>query len=87
MLSLDIFNLEPQFIKIDAEGCELRILCGAACTISRNKPIMVIEVNHEALAAQGHTFKNLIEFVEEIGYSWTRIYGTDEIHDLLLKPR
>ncbi len=41
--TLDSFNLLPDFIKIDTEGYESRIIQGGEWTIRSCKPIMVVE--------------------------------------------
>jgi FkbM family methyltransferase len=57
----------PDFIKIDIEGCELKFLRGAAKTIDKCKPVLVMEINHVALERQG-------DKPEEI-YEWLRVHG------------
>jgi len=41
--TLDSFQLQPDFIKIDVEGFEYQVLQGAAQTINHNRPILLIE--------------------------------------------
>ena len=41
--TLDSFNLEPEFIKIDVEGFEYQVLLGAENTINTYRPILLIE--------------------------------------------
>lgn len=41
--TLDSFQLQPDFIKIDVEGFEYQVLQGAGETINRNRPILLIE--------------------------------------------
>ena len=41
--TLDSFRLQPEFIKIDVEGFEYQVLLGAKNTISRHRPILLIE--------------------------------------------
>jgi FkbM family methyltransferase len=43
MLPLDAFALEPTFIKIDVEGGEFGVLQGAARTLERCRPVLMIE--------------------------------------------
>lgn len=43
--ALDDFTLNPNFIKIDVEGSELRVLVGARTTLQKARPILVIENN------------------------------------------
>ncbi len=41
--TLDSFTLKPDFIKIDVEGAEARVLAGATDTLKRNRPIIMAE--------------------------------------------
>lgn len=41
--TLDSFQLEPEFIKIDVEGFEYSVLLGATATIKKSRPILLIE--------------------------------------------
>jgi FkbM family methyltransferase len=43
---LDSFNLEPCFIKIDVEGVEHKVIMGAEKTISKYKPLIMLEINN-----------------------------------------
>ena len=45
--TLDSRKLEPDFIKIDAEGYEENILKGAGKTIKKYQPIIVMEMGHK----------------------------------------
>lgn len=65
----------PDFIKIDAEGYELKILKGGEKTIKTNKPVLVLEVNEYALEQAGTSRKELFEYLDSIGYIYSDIYG------------
>ena len=41
--TLDSFNLNPEFIKIDVEGFEYQVLLGGQETLKRYRPILLIE--------------------------------------------
>lgn len=43
ILPLDDLALSPDFIKIDVEGAELRVLRGLSATLERSRPILLIE--------------------------------------------
>jgi FkbM family methyltransferase len=64
-------NIEfPDFIKIDVEGHEYKVLLGAKNTIKSSKPILFIEIIH---TLKGRTFihqdyKRIFSFLEEMGY-------------------
>lgn len=50
---LDRYGLTPGFIKLDIEGFEVHALEGAFHTITRAKPVILTEVNAEALKRAG----------------------------------
>lgn len=69
VIQLDAFGLERvDFIKIDAEGSETRILRGAMKTIAQNMPYMLIEVNAGALVRAESSTEELLELVRQLGY-------------------
>lgn len=43
------------FVKVDVEGAELRLLHGAAATIARHRPALLIEVEDRHTQKYGHT--------------------------------
>jgi FkbM family methyltransferase len=45
--TLDHFNFDPGFIKIDVEGHELAVLQGAAETIQKSRPIVLVECEEQ----------------------------------------
>ncbi len=42
--TLDSFSLKPNFIKIDVQGLDVRVLQGAQKTITENKPTILFEI-------------------------------------------
>lgn len=67
--TLDSFGLERcDFIKIDAEGMEVKILRGAEKTITSCRPTMFIEVNRGALERAGSSESELLSEIERHGY-------------------
>jgi FkbM family methyltransferase len=55
-------------IKIDVEGFELNVLRGAAKTLAEMKPILFIELDDGNLRDQGDSARELIQFLETLGY-------------------
>ena len=47
---LDAFKFEPCFIKIDVEGAEHNVIIGAEKTISKYKPLIMLEINNNLKA-------------------------------------
>jgi FkbM family methyltransferase len=65
--ALDTFGFEDvDYIKIDVEGFEKKVLLGAAQTIERCNPVIVIEQNHVVL--EGEHQYSAKEYLESIGY-------------------
>lgn len=72
---LDDLNLPyPDFCKIDCEGWEVYVLRGMEKTLKQCKPIIFIEFNPGALAANGHTVADLRGFIESLGYEAKALY-------------
>jgi FkbM family methyltransferase len=72
-MTLDTFveehNLDRlDFIKVDIEGSELRFLTGAAKTLARFRPIVMIELNPSAIARFGSSVDRLVAYLREFGY-------------------
>lgn len=81
-----LFN-DITFIKIDVEGDEIAALLGAAQTIKSCKPVLCIESNPETLARKGHTVKDLVALVHELGYATETRTPLDISADILCLPR
>ena len=56
------------FIKIDVEGAELTVLKGAVDTIQEYRPLINIELREDNLAMAGTSPKEVISFLEGLGY-------------------
>lgn len=59
-------------VKIDVEGYEVRVLEGARATISRFKPVIIIEFWTPGLARAGVTVDELAELLGYLGYKLFR---------------
>lgn len=57
------------FIKADVEGWEYRMLMGAADTLERFRPSLMLEVSRPALARAGDTPEALFGHLAALGYS------------------
>lgn len=62
-------------IKIDIEGSELAALRGAAETLRRHTPAILIELNDVALARCGASSADIVTFLNEAGYDGWVIAG------------
>jgi FkbM family methyltransferase len=67
VFTLDMFGFEDvDYIKIDVEGFEKKVLLGGAKTIERSNPVIVIEQNHVVL--EGDERYSAKAYLEGIGY-------------------
>jgi len=69
----DVVSKNPMsridLIKIDIEGGELNMLRGAVETLRRYRPLLLFELLRPALASQGATPEEVIEFLQKQGYT------------------
>lgn len=83
-------SLSPNFIKIDVEGCELKMLKGAVKTIEKSRPVMVVEINKPALKRQGDDYTQILSWLLKYRYVMHPIekdVTTDtEIYNILAFP-
>ncbi|HVT69048.1 MAG TPA: FkbM family methyltransferase [Trebonia sp.] len=68
----EIAGAHVDFVKVDVEGHELAVLRGAAATLRRDLPPMVIEIEQRHL---DHPIKDVFEEIQGIGYSLYFIDG------------
>ena len=68
----DILQENPlphlDFIKMDVEGAELRVLKGAAAALARYRPVVMFEVSDAALREQGGSAGDLAAFLRAQNY-------------------
>ena len=63
----------PDIMKIDVEGSEVALLRGAARTISKHRPVIVIEVSGTTAAYYDQTTQDVIDAVYSLG-DWSMYY-------------
>lgn len=79
------------FLKIDVEGYETRVLQGAENTITRYRPTMLIEINDAALRRQQTSPLEIFRWLHGHKYRWWPVVGADlsqgsPQYDILARP-
>lgn len=64
----ELFNVIPDCMKIDTEGCEFKVLKGAIDTITAHKPTLFMEVHPNFLKFHGNTIYDVLDFFDQINY-------------------
>lgn len=71
----------PDFIKIDVEGFEYKILQGAFKTLVNHKPMLFIELDDNNLREQNSNAKELIMFLNKLNYHIKNAETNEEINE------
>jgi FkbM family methyltransferase len=82
VITLDMIDSQPDFIKMDVQGYELFVLLGAENTIKQSLPDIFIEVEEHQLAKFDVTKDQLFDYIKSFGYRMFRIdneYPCDHI--------
>ena len=74
--TLDSFNLEPDFIKIDIQGYEISVLKGASKTLEKFKPTLLIET----ISAGKDISLDIGKFLAQFGYKQIKRHNKDRIY-------
>ena len=70
----NLHELQPQLIKIDVEGAELRVLKGGVKVLRQHMPTIFLSVHPRHIAESGGSTEELERFIEEMGY---RVFDLD----------
>lgn len=73
--SLDSFRLPANFIKIDVEGAERRVLEGARDTIHRHQPLICREITRIGDSRLEYSPKAFLDQVDELGLILYNLVG------------
>jgi FkbM family methyltransferase len=80
--SIQKFSIpKPDFIKIDVEGFEYKVLQGAIETLGNYKPILFIELDDKNLLEQKSNAKELVRFLKQLKYQIINAETSDEIDE------
>lgn len=75
------------FIKLDVEGAELDALKGAHEFLqSRPRPLILAEVQDVRTVVWGYRAKDILNLLQDAGYSWFRILPDGSLADLDMAP-
>ncbi|MFN2303118.1 MAG: FkbM family methyltransferase [Anaerolineales bacterium] len=87
LISLDDWLTEgklasPDFIKIDVEGAEYEVVCGAQKLLKKYRPILFLDTH------QREAHHATINLLQTLGYQFERLDGKDleETKEILAKP-
>lgn len=70
------FSFNPDIIKIDVEGFELNVLRGGLGYLSKNNPLLFLELHGEWLERYGGSIKDLIHLLKNLNYRFYHLNGT-----------
>ena len=56
------------FIKMDVDGYETKVIRGSMHTLEQHRPIMFFEVTPSILKAEGNDFTDLLNTLDRLGY-------------------
>ena len=92
LATLDLFfeqhNIDRlDLIKMDIEGAELRALRGGIESIRRFRPVILIELNPDTLERDGCSVRDVVVFLENLGYTIYTVRPRVRITRDYLPPR
>lgn len=73
------------FIKVDVEGFEVRVLVGARKLLEKYNPPILMEINQGCLKNQGFTQSDVFDRLNAWGYKWKVVDGKagSSLYDIL----
>ena len=63
---------DPDVMKVDVEGYETHVLKGARETLSRCRPLILLEIHPELIRALGHSVVDILSMLADHGYTSVR---------------
>ena len=82
----NLFNKNVGIIKIDVEGAEYHVLLGMIEYLSKNNPILHIEIDNKNLSRFNSSYEKIYFFLKKCGYVYFKRIGNDLNHyDLVCK--
>lgn len=81
VLLIDDFNLQDvDLLALDIEGYEYNALLGAAKTLERWRPTLVVEWYQPWADRYGFTLEETERFLKQFGYEYVTTYETDRVY-------
>jgi FkbM family methyltransferase len=75
---LDTFGFkEADFIKIDCEGAEVKVLQGARATVARDRPVISVEYGWAGYSAYGQKKTALLDWAVQNNYVVSDLFGNE----------
>jgi FkbM family methyltransferase len=68
-------DLTPTVVKIDVEGAELEVLRGAAETLRKHRPVLLLEIHLSEMEARGDDPREIGRILAPLGYRWETSLG------------
>ena len=66
-------------VKLDVEGGEREVLQGASTVLAKFRPIFICEVLDATTQAWGYEAREIIQFLESLGFNWFDIRSDGSI--------
>jgi FkbM family methyltransferase len=66
-------NLKIDAIKIDVDGYDPEVLYGSVNTLKKQSPVIVVELNREALGYRGHKPRDAVDFMRQHNYELVEV--------------
>lgn len=68
------------YIKIDAEGAEYKILLGAEKTLKRSRPVIQVEIHGQYMPQDGASVPKLFELMRDRSYASVNVVTWEEVN-------
>jgi len=70
------YNFKPDLIKIDVEGFEYKVLTGGIDYLSRNNPLIFLELHKQWISKYGNSVEDVINLLLKLQYAFYHLDGS-----------